>query len=134
MLPLLQPEIFDLTIDHLYDEPITLKPCCLVSKSWVPRARRNLFARVEISSYQRHIQLWMKSFPDPSNSPGHHTCILQLDGDFVKDANAVAPTWVHHFCHIEGLLMLGLYVGRFNPGTLRSATWIITYPRNPPHT
>ena len=89
MLPLLPPEIFDLTIDHLHDEPITLKPCCLVSKSWVPRARRNLFARVEIDSYQRHIQLWMKTVPDPSNSPGHHTRILQLDGDLVKRATPV---------------------------------------------
>ena len=108
MLPLLPPEIFDLAIDHLHDEPITLKSYCLVSKSWVPRARRNLFARVEVNSCQRPIQLWMKTHSDPSNSPGHHTCILQLDGDFVKDANAVAPTWVHHFCHIEGLLMLRL--------------------------
>ena len=107
MLPLPPPETFNLTIDHLHDEPITLKSCCLVSKSWVPRARRNLFARVEINSYQRHIQLWMKSVPDPSNSPGHHTRILQLDGDLVKDASAITPTWVHH-SHIEELLMLRL--------------------------
>ena len=71
---------------------------------------------------------------DLSNSPGHHTRTVQLDADFVKDANAVAPTWVHHFCHIGELLKLGLYVGRFDTGILRSATWIITYPQNPPHT
>ena len=45
--PPFPPEIFDLIIDHLQDEPITLKACCLVSKSWVPRSRMHIFAHVE---------------------------------------------------------------------------------------
>ena len=43
----LPPEILDLIIDHLHDEPATLKTCCVVSKSWVPRTRKHLFALVE---------------------------------------------------------------------------------------
>ena len=43
----LPPEIFDLIVEHLREERTTLKVCCVVAKSWVPRARRHLFTRVE---------------------------------------------------------------------------------------
>ena len=41
------PEIVDLIIDHLHDQPATFKTCCVVSKSWVPRTRKQLFSHVE---------------------------------------------------------------------------------------
>jgi hypothetical protein len=44
--PDLPPEILDYIIDLLHDEPETLKRCCLVSKSWVPRTRKHLFADI----------------------------------------------------------------------------------------
>ena len=40
----LVPEIFDLIVDHLRDDRKALKACCLVSKEWIPRARRHIFA------------------------------------------------------------------------------------------
>ncbi|KAF9645264.1 hypothetical protein BDM02DRAFT_3073690, partial [Thelephora ganbajun] len=43
----LPPEILDYIVDLLHDEPETLKQCCLVSKSWVSRTRKHLFANVE---------------------------------------------------------------------------------------
>ncbi|KAF9789198.1 hypothetical protein BJ322DRAFT_1000595, partial [Thelephora terrestris] len=49
MLPYLPPEILDLVTDNLSDEPSTLKACCLVSKSWVPRTRKHLFASVKFN-------------------------------------------------------------------------------------
>ncbi|KAF9642961.1 hypothetical protein BDM02DRAFT_3104213, partial [Thelephora ganbajun] len=44
--PHLPPEILDYIVDFLYNEPETLKQCCLVSKSWVPRTRKHLFADI----------------------------------------------------------------------------------------
>jgi len=76
MLRSLPPEILDLTVDHLHDEPIALKACCLVSKSWVPRTREHLFARVEFRGTELPVERWKKNFPDPSNSPVHHTRTL----------------------------------------------------------
>ena len=76
----LPPEILDLIADHLHDEPITLKTCCIVSKSWVPRARKHLFARVEFYASESHMERWKKTFPDPSNSPAHHTRELFIYG------------------------------------------------------
>ena len=103
MPPVLPPEIFDLIVDHLHNEPPALRSCCLVSKSWVPRARRNLFVQVTLRSS------WMNVFPDPFNSPGHYTRILRLlNPATIIDASAFGPTWVHHFRHIEELQVANL--------------------------
>lgn len=72
----LPPEIFDLIVEYLCDEQETLKTCRLVSKSWVPRARRHIFARVMFDNSP--FESWMKTFPDPSNSPAHYTRSLLI--------------------------------------------------------
>ncbi|KAF9791202.1 hypothetical protein BJ322DRAFT_1104864 [Thelephora terrestris] len=102
----LPPEILDLIVDHLHDEPDTLEACCLVSKSWVPRARRHLFADVEFSS-PTSVQSWMRAFLHPSNSPAHQTRSLSIYG-FLAIASAestVVRAWVHSFRHIETLVV-----------------------------
>ncbi|KAF9780889.1 hypothetical protein BJ322DRAFT_1082254 [Thelephora terrestris] len=109
MLPPLPPEIFDLIVDNLHDEPIALKACCLVSKSWVPRARRNLFALVTFSSLRWPVRSWMNAFPNPSNSPAHHT----RDLHFYDRSSVIAastPNWVRHFRHTEELRIANIAV------------------------
>ena len=77
----LPPELLDHIIDHLHDDPTTLKACCVVAKSWVPRTQSHLFARVEFDAGQkRPLESWMKIFPDRSNSPAHHTRSLLIRG------------------------------------------------------
>ena len=116
--PPLPPEILDLIVDNLSDEPTTLNACCAVSKSWVTRARRHLFRRIEFSS-NIPIGLWTKAFPDPSNSPAHYTRVLLLsDLTAVSVAGTYARAWVHPFCQIEelGVNTIGL------PGDDRQAS------------
>ena len=69
----LPPEILDHIIDLLHDEPESLKACCIVSKSWIPRTRKYLFAKVEFASVK---DFEKETFPDPSNSPAYHTRAL----------------------------------------------------------
>ncbi|KAF9644347.1 hypothetical protein BDM02DRAFT_3103092, partial [Thelephora ganbajun] len=45
--PYLPPETLDYIVDFLHDNRETLEQCCLVSKSWVPRARKHLFADIK---------------------------------------------------------------------------------------
>ena len=103
--PKLPLEILDLIVDHLHVEPATLKACCLVSKSLVPRTRSHLFARVELDFLS--ILKWMRFFPDPSTSPVHHTRIFILrhfpilDYDASEAANALAC--IHSFRYITRL-------------------------------
>ena len=100
----LPPEVLDLTIDHLRCEPTTLKACCLVSKAWVPRARKHLFARVEFRALQRPVELWKKAFPDPSNSPAHHTRTLCIrDLPTLTAADTDLGGWIRTFHNIVHL-------------------------------
>ena len=107
MSPYLPPEILDLILDHSYDER-TLKACCLVSKSWVPRARRRLFFYVEFTP-QSTIKSWIKAFPDPSTSPAHCARTLSLyNGAAVDIAGAGAFAWVRTFCNVVDLRMVSV--------------------------
>ena len=97
----LPPEIHDIIVDHLHDEPTALKACCIVSKSWVPRVRTHLFAHVEFNAENWPIERWMKAFPDPSNSPAHHTRILSVHGTMIIGAaNVDAGGWIGAFCNV----------------------------------
>ena len=98
------PEILDLIVDHLHDEQTTLRACCLVSKSWVPRTRIHLFNCVSFSSSGPTLKSWMQTFPDPSNSPTRYTRILHLsDFKAVTVAISDARPWVQSFNHIVDL-------------------------------
>jgi len=98
------PEIIDLIIDHLYNEPTTLETCCIVSKSWVPRARKHLFAHVEFHASKSHMELWKETFPDPSNSPAHHTRSLSIYGiPVVAPTDAGVGGWIRAFHNVVHL-------------------------------
>jgi len=94
----LPPEILDLTIDHLHDGPATLKACCLVSKSWIPRARQHLFTHAKFDELVSPIESWMKAFPDPSRSPAHHTRTLTILGlRLITAASTDVGRWIRAF-------------------------------------
>ena len=101
----LPPEILDLIVDHLHNELAALKACCVVSKSWVPRARKHLFARVKFDDSESHTETWKKVFPDPFNSPAHHTRSLSVQGIPVRIAAADADVdgWTRAFRNVVDL-------------------------------
>ena len=99
----LPPEIFDLIVEQLYKDRETLKVCCVVSKPWVARARRHLFARVHFTD-DSPVESWVKAFPDPSNSPAHHVRDLSICGTpWVTAATTVSRPWFRTFCNIMHL-------------------------------
>jgi hypothetical protein len=116
--PHLPPEIIDLIVDLLRDERGTLKQCCLVSKSWALRAQQHLFDEVEFEC-PADINTWKKTFPDPANSPGHHTrslfigCVEVLT---VKDAGEGG--WIQAFPNVVRLGMSNSGMGNIPPHSL----------------
>ena len=60
---------------HISLVPETLKECCLVAKSWIPRTRKHLFADIRFRTLP-HLKLWKKTFPNSENSPAYHTRTL----------------------------------------------------------
>jgi hypothetical protein len=101
MPPTLPPEILDHIVDNLYDEPIALKACCLVSKSWVERSRRHLFACVELDSTRLSLESWMNAFPEPSALPARYARSLGVRDPGVASVNVCA--WIRSFRRVEEL-------------------------------
>ena len=99
--PHLPPETLDYIVDLLHDEPETLERCCLVSKSWMPRTRKHLFADIKFRSAQ-DVDSWKTAFPDPSNSSAYHTHTLFVCWTRVE-ADAWAGGLIQAFSHVVRL-------------------------------
>ena len=98
----LPPEILDLIADLMHDDPDALKKCCLVSKSWIPRTRRHLFA--EITFYTaRDMKSWKRVFPGPSISPARYTKSLVVSPHIVGTEGAEAGNWIKGFSRVVHL-------------------------------
>ena len=101
--PRLPEELMDSIVDLLRNDRKALKICCLVSKSWIPRARTHLFTDIEIPTVTR-LQSWKTTFSDPNTSPARYTKFL-----YVKCPQAVAVAdreeggWIPTFSRVECL-------------------------------
>jgi hypothetical protein len=101
--PLLPPEILDHIVDLLHDNPRALVNCCLVSKSWVSRTRKHLFAHVRFGS-AGDLELWKNTFLDPSNSPAYYTITLFVGcPQAITEADAEEGGWIRTFSRVARL-------------------------------
>ena len=105
--PRLPLEISDYIVDLLHGQRQALKNCCLVSKSWVPRARNHLFGGVTFDSLI-DLKAWKETFPDPLNSPAHCTHSLYIYSEEVLPAVVVREgDWIQAFSNVVCLDMSG---------------------------
>jgi hypothetical protein len=103
--PRLPTEILDYIVDHLHDTEDALRNCCLVSKSWVPRTRKHLFAYIWFPTAES-LESWETTFPDPLTSPARHAKTLLIDCPQVvtaADADAEARGWITGFSRVVHL-------------------------------
>ena len=108
--PHLPPELLDQIVDLLYDVRDALKACCLVSKSWIPRARRHLFSHIAFRS-TKNLQSWKTLFPDPSTSPASYTRFLLAEcSQVITDADAEKGGWIPTFSQVVHF-EVGIYCG-----------------------
>ena len=105
----LPPELLDHIADFLCDSSDALKSCCLVSKSWIPRARKHLFAEIQFRTID-DLESWEAIFPDPSTSPVHYTKTL-FGCCSVVAAAAKEDRWVSAFSSVVHLTMSTLKTG-----------------------
>ena len=105
--PDLPSEILDLITDFLYDEPETLRQCCLVSKSWIPRTRKHIFTTVAFHT-DYDLQAWKKAFQDPSKSPAHYTQDLAIwCPGTITEADGADGGWIPTFSRLVRLKVQG---------------------------
>ena len=101
--PYLPPELLDHIVDILHRKRKALRNCCLVSWSWVPRTRKHLFAHIEFET-EEDLELWKKTFPDPSTSPAHYAKTLAIGCSHVVTAADAEPGgWLRGFSQAERL-------------------------------
>ena len=98
--PRLPAELLDYIVDHLHDTRYALESCCLVSRSWVPRTRKHLFADVLFRD-EEELQSWKNKFPDPSTSPACYTKNLEVwCPEEVTAADAEERGWIAAFSRV----------------------------------
>ena len=99
--PHLPAEMLDHIVDHLHDAEDALRNCCLVSKLWIPRTRKHLFATIRFITAKR-LQSWKETFPDPSISPAHYVKTLSIRCPPVLTA-ADMGSWAQSFSRVVNL-------------------------------
>ena len=109
-IPYLPAELLDQIVDHLHDRPIRLKKCCLVSKSWIPRTRKYLFANIALHTAER-ARRWENDFPDPSTSPACYTKSLYISSMLIAGASASEGGWLATFSRVVHLTINDLSGG-----------------------
>jgi len=113
--PQLPAELLDHVVDLLHDSKMSLRNCCLLSKSWIPRARKHLFADLRFHDV-RELRSWKGTFPDPSTSPACYTKTLFVYCPHaLTAADAEEGSWIKAFSRVERLKVLW---GRNPPGRL----------------
>ena len=96
----LPPELLDHICDLLRDARGALKNCCLVSKSWIPRTRRHLFARIEFH-YPKDLRSWKTTFRDSSVSPACYTRSLDINlSQDITATDAGGGGWIPTFSRV----------------------------------
>jgi hypothetical protein len=94
--PNLPVEILDYVADYLHDTNDALRNCCIISKSWIPRTRKQLFANIKFHVVE-DVRSWKKMFPDPSTSPARYTKTLYFGPDVVLAADREVGGWIRGF-------------------------------------
>ena len=69
--------VLDHVTDYLHNTNDALKSYRPVSKSWISRTRKHLFADIKFPT-EANLQSWKKTFPDPSVSPAYYANTLSI--------------------------------------------------------
>ena len=112
----LPEELLDRVVDFLHDTEDALRNCCLVSKSWIPRTRKLLFANVQFES-REDLESRKETFPDPLASPAHYTKTLFVGSlRFAAATDAETSGWIRGFSRVVALKVVDLGTDVDEPG------------------
>jgi hypothetical protein len=103
--PHLPAELLDHVVDHLHDTEDALRNCCLVSKSWIRRTRRHLFASIEFPTAS-YLRSWKNTFPYSPTSPACYTTFMSIRFPLgVTAADAEEGGWIPTFSRVVHLMV-----------------------------
>ena len=119
---MLPPELFDETLDHLWDDTKTLQACSQVCRSWAPTTRLHLFRTVRLSSEASCIQFaaLLESSPAIARCVRKLTVSAQYSGVGTDNRGLEDDRWVNASAGIARTL--GVH-GRVNTIALSRLQW-----------
>ena len=91
--PRLPQELLDEIMDHLADDPTSLRRCSMVARTFVSSCRRHLFRRIEF--WPHNLPTWKCTFPDPSTSPAAYTREIRIQ--LASDAPTLLADYMPYF-------------------------------------
>ncbi|KIP12287.1 hypothetical protein PHLGIDRAFT_98220 [Phlebiopsis gigantea 11061_1 CR5-6] len=120
--PILPAELFDETLDHLWDDPQALRACSLACRSWTPTTRLHLFRTVRLTSEASCTQLssLISSTPAISRCVRKLTISAQYSGVGADDRAMEDDSWVNASAEIARAV--GVH-GRVNTLALSRLRW-----------
>ena len=99
--PYLLAELLDYVVEFLCDSSDALNSCCLVSKPWIPRTRKYIFADIKFST-TKDLLSWKAMFPNPSLSPACYAKSLTMSTpDASWAARAQGGRWLSAFSRVS---------------------------------
>ena len=99
--PRVPAELQDHIVDLLHDKKDALESCCLISKSWVSRTRKHLFADITFRTPE-NVWSWKTTFSNPSVSPARYArSLLVRCPRAVTAADAEEGGWISTFSYVE---------------------------------
>ena len=90
-------------MDHLADDPTSLRSCSIAARAFVSSCRRHLFRRVEF--WPHNLPAWKATFPDQSTSPAAYTREIRIH--LASDAPTLLADYILHFCNVRDLTLVG---------------------------
>lgn len=101
--PRLPQELLDEIMDHLADDPTSLRRCSIAARALVSSCRRHLFRRIEF--WPHNLPTWKRTFPDPSTSPAAYTREIRIQ--LASDAPTQLADYMPYFSNVRDLTLIG---------------------------
>ncbi|KAF9649878.1 hypothetical protein BDM02DRAFT_1721168 [Thelephora ganbajun] len=127
-VPLLPQTVIDIIIDHLYDKPVDLRVCSLVSKSWKARSQSHLFRKVRWT--METVPGWRKHIPPRSDGPAGHTTSFVVVSLMEQDRLGLIKDYFTSFRNVTSLTLQDLDFddGLFDPEKGRAGDYSPSLP------
>lgn len=119
-VPRLPPELLAEIVDHLADDPVSLRHCAIAARTFVPSCRRHLFRRIVFRAH--NLPAWKTTFPNPSTSPAPYAREMRIH--ISSEAPMRLSEYMPYFSHVRDLTLIG--------GRCENRDWILSLGQLPP--
>ena len=110
-------EVTEIIIDHLHNDPRSLRACTLVSKQWLPTSRFHLIPRLQVQ--ENFVDSFLELLESPHSQFARSARVLEIanlsTGHNNAWVNRVMPSLVKHLGHVTSFNLSYVKWGQLTP-------------------